>query len=209
MEKLKLLLDVDEVICFSGFLQLVNEFLGTKYNIDDFKNYYIEEEAVPKERMDEFNVFCRDKDQYANPQFLPGAIDAIMRLSEYYDIYLCSDCRNPFDLENSGRIFMCKFNLLFKTIPQDVIPAKNYILTGTKNIFKADVQVDDLLRNLDPEIELKILFPSYHNNNIADQELFDNNILRAGNDWKIGWDILEGQLTQYAMSKQPHILNKK
>ena len=54
MEKLKLLLDVDEVICFSCYLEFVNEFLGTRYTIDDFKTYYIDGEAIPEERMEEF-----------------------------------------------------------------------------------------------------------------------------------------------------------
>ena len=39
MNKKSILLDVDEVICFSGFLEAVNEFLNTSYVIDDFKVY--------------------------------------------------------------------------------------------------------------------------------------------------------------------------
>lgn len=209
MEKIKLLLDVDEVICFSGFLELVNEFLGTQYKIDDFSTYYIDEAAVPENRMGEFNAFSAGKDQYANPTFLPGAIEAITRLSEYYNIYLCSDCRNPFDLENSGRIFASKFNLLYKTIPQEIIPAKNYILTGTKNIFKADVQVDDLVGNLDENIPLRILFPSYHNKNVSDEELFEKGIIRAGKNWQTGWEELEKQLIEYAKTNKPYVLSKK
>ena len=42
MKKKKvLLLDVDEVIVFSGFLPLINEFLHTNYKIDDFTNLLI------------------------------------------------------------------------------------------------------------------------------------------------------------------------
>ena len=32
MKKKDLLLDVDEVICFSGYLEAVNDFLNTNYN---------------------------------------------------------------------------------------------------------------------------------------------------------------------------------
>ena len=35
--KKKILLDIDEVFCFSGYLELVNEFLNTNYTIDDFE----------------------------------------------------------------------------------------------------------------------------------------------------------------------------
>lgn len=201
MKKLKLLLDVDEVICFSGFLDLVNEFLGTNYEIDDFEDYYVDEVAIPKDKMKEFNKFCSTKNQYENPFFLPGSLEAITRLSEMYDIYICSDCRSPFDLENSGRIYTNKFDMLFKYIPQDVIPAKNYVFTGTKNIFKADAQVDDLLKNLDPIIEGKFLFPSYHNKNITNKELKDKGIVKTGNDWRNGWEVLEKELVEFYYAK--------
>jgi len=209
MSKLKLLLDVDEVICFSGFLDLVNQFLGTNYEIDDFTDYYIDESAIPKDQMEAFNMFINNKDQYENPVFLPGALEAIERLSKIYDIYICSDCRNPFDLANSGRLFLNKYNLLYQNIPQDIIPAKNYILTGTKNIFKADAQVDDLIKNLDPEIEGRFLFPSYHNKDVSPVELFEKGIVRAGYDWRTGWEILERQLMEFAKEKQGPVLTKK
>ena len=44
--KKKILLDIDEVFCFSGYLELVNEFLNTNYTIDDFTEYYIDEVAI-------------------------------------------------------------------------------------------------------------------------------------------------------------------
>ena len=37
IQKPNLLLDVDEVICFEGFLDAVNDFLGTTYQIDDLQ----------------------------------------------------------------------------------------------------------------------------------------------------------------------------
>ena len=109
-----------------------------------------------------------------------------------------SDCRNPFDLKNSGRIFKSKFELLYRLIPEDVIPVKNYIFTGAKNICVGDVQIDDLVSNLNPNIKVKILFPSYHNKKVSDEKLKKLGIIRAGYDylpesqrWVIGiayWD---------------------
>ena len=57
----KILLDVDEVICFSGFLEAVNDFMSTNYEIDDFTDYYIDEVVIPKERFNEFNGFVNDR----------------------------------------------------------------------------------------------------------------------------------------------------
>ena len=185
--KKKILLDIDEVFCFSGYLELVNEFLNTNYTIDDFTEYYIDEVAIPKDRKQEFYQFISTKDQYENPVLLPGTLETIKILSKYYDIYPCSDCCNPFDLKNSGRIFKSKFELLYRLIPEDVIPPKNYIFTGAKDICRADIQIDDLVSNLNPAIPIRILFPSYHNKNISNEELKEKGILRAGYDYHTGW----------------------
>ena len=84
--KKKILLDIDEVFCFSGYLELVNEFLNTNYIIDDFTEYYIDEVAISKDRKQEFYQFISTKDQYENPVLLPGTLETIKILSKYYDI---------------------------------------------------------------------------------------------------------------------------
>ena len=76
--KKKILLDIDEVFCFSGYLELVNEFLNTNYTIDDFTEYYIDEVAIPEDRKQEFYQFISTKDQYENPVLLPGTLESIM-----------------------------------------------------------------------------------------------------------------------------------
>lgn len=186
MNKKKLLLDVDEVICFTGFLPLINEFMNTNYVIDDFEDYYIDEVAIPKERFDEFNEFCKNRNLYENAHILPGAIETIKALNEVYDIYICSSCINPFDVKGSGRLFLYKYNFLMKVLP--FIKPEKYIFTSVKNMFIADIQIDDRLSNLNGNIETKILFPSYHNKYITDDELNTLGVIRAGIDWKKGWE---------------------
>ncbi len=185
MKKKVLLLDIDEVLCFCGFLEAVNEFLGTNYEIDDFTDYYIDEAVIPKERFEEFNRFMRNRNQYENVFILPGAIEAIKLLSEVYDIYPCTSCINPFDVEGSGKLFMDKYDLLRKYLP--FIDPSRFIFTSSKHMFKADVQIDDRLSNLDDNIETRILFPSYHNKDITDEELEKKGVIRAGYDWREGW----------------------
>lgn len=197
MQKLRLLLDVDEVICFSMYLEYINEFLETKYVMDDFTEYYLEESVIPRERMPEFNDFIKAKNLYEKPTMLPGAIEAIKRLSKYYDIFICSDCINPFAKEDSGIMYKNKYDFLYKTFPQEIIPCKNYIFTGAKDIFIADVQVDDLVRNFGSNVTKKFLFPSYHNKEVSEELLDKKGITRAGNDWQEGWHVLEKQLIDY------------
>lgn len=192
MKKKTILLDVDEVICFGGFLEAVNEFLGTNYVIDDFTDYYIDEVAIPKERMDEFNEFIRNRDMYKNPQLLPKAIEVIKKLNEEYDIYILSSCVNPFDIEGSGNLFMTKYNFLRNLLP--FINPKNFILTSAKHLFKADIQIDDVITNFSDDVNQKILFTSYHNKNITEEELKKAGVIRAGDDWRNAWSYIEKML---------------
>ena len=87
--KKSILLDVDEVICFPGFLQAINDFMGTDYVIDDFEDYYIDEVAIPKEIFDEFNNFINNINLYENAHVLPNAVPTIKLLNDYYNIYIC------------------------------------------------------------------------------------------------------------------------
>ena len=205
MDKKVLLLDVDEVICFSSFLPLVNEFLDTNYQIDDCSNYYIDEEFIPKDKMDEFNKFISTRNLYENATILPGAIEVIKLLNEYYDIYPLTSCINPFDIQNSGILFLNKYKFLLKNLP--FIDPRKYIFTESKDKVKGDIIIDDRLSNLRSNIRLKILFPSYHNKNISDEELTKNHVIRAGYDWRNGWLKTKEILMDYYYKKK--LLNYK
>lgn len=190
MEKKKdILLDVDEVICFSGFLEAINEFMGTNYVIDDFNDYYIDEVAIPKERFNTFNNYIRERNFYENAQILPNAIETIKLLNDLYNIYICSSCINPFDIDGSGKLFKNKYEFLREILP--FIKPENIIFTSSKHLIKADIQIDDRLSNLDNNIETRILFPSYHNKNITTEELVKKGVIRAGYDWREGWNEIE------------------
>lgn len=188
-KKKVLLLDIDEVFCFPSFLKAVNDFLGTNYVIDDFTEYYIDQEAIPKERFNEFNHFISNRNLYEDAEILPHAIETIEKLNEFYNIYICSSCINPFDLKNSGILFANKYDFLIDKLP--FIKPENFIFTNAKHLFRADVQIDDRLSNLEENIAIKILFPSYHNKNITDAELRKKGVIRAGYDWKEGWQEVE------------------
>lgn len=186
MNKKDLLLDVDEVICFSGYLEAVNDFLNTNYTIDDFDKYYIDAQVVPKEKISEFNEFVSKRNLYNYTSFLPGAIETIKKLNEKYNIYILSACINPFDLDNSGIQFKNKYDFLRKNLP--FINPRNFIFTSSKHMLKADIQIDDYIVNFDSDVKLKILFPAYHNKDLDENLLKEKNIIRAGYDWKTGWE---------------------
>ena len=184
-KKKSLLVDVEEVIFFGGFLQAVNDFLHTNFVIDDFKDYYIDSVAIPKERFDEFNQFVRERNMFENPQMLPYAIEMLKTLSEYYEIFLCTDSINPFDVDGSARNFVDKFKALQRIVP--FIDPKHYIFTSDKSLFNAYGQIDDRLDKMNNDVQVKILFPSYHNKEVTNEELEHMGACRSGYDWQDGW----------------------
>ena len=163
--KQSILLDVDEVITFSGFLPAANEFLGTNYQIDDIDDYYVDRLLIPKERLDEWRAFMDGRNFYENPDILPDAIEVIERLNRKYEIYICSACVNGLNIAGSGRMFANKYNFLIKYLP--FLNPEHFIFTSVKNLFKADIQIDDRMNNFDNDVKMKILFPSYHNKDVS------------------------------------------
>jgi 5'(3')-deoxyribonucleotidase len=145
--KKSILLDVDEVICFPGFLKACNDFLNTNYEIDDFDTYYLDEQIIPKDRWDEFISFLGKRNVYDDAVLLPDAFDVIKKLNDIYDIYICSSCINPFDINGSGCLFKNKYEYLVKELP--FLDPTKFIFTNSKHLIKADIQIDDRLNNLD------------------------------------------------------------
>ena len=88
---------------------------------------------------------------------------------------------------NSGHFYKHKYDFLINNFP--FIDPENFIFTGAKNIFKADIKIDDRLNNLKGEVTTKLLFDSYHNHDISDEELSQLNVKRVHN-WNEIADIL-------------------
>ena len=72
----------------------------------------------------------------------------------------------------------------------DFLDPEKIIFTNSKNIFKADVQIDDRLPNLQGDVKIKLLFDAYHNRKISDEELIKNKVIRVKS-----WDEIEEILT--------------
>ena len=184
-----LLIDVDEVITFSDILDAINEFMNTDYSIDDFNTYFIDREVIPQDKILEYNNYLVSRGFYKKPKVLPNAVEVIKDLNEIYDVYICSSCINLIDVNSSGAIFKDKFDFLVNLLP--FINPKHFIFTSSKHLIKADIIIDDLIDNLKNDIELKILFPSYHNKETSNEELDKFGIIRAGYDWQNGWEEIK------------------
>ncbi len=178
----KILIDVDEVICHAGFLPLINEFLGTNYKLDEFKNYYIDDDVFSSTEIKKsFFDFYVKQDGYKNAELLDDAYEVLLHLNKSYDIYVCSAFVMDGYEELSGKFIMDKYNFLISKLP--FLDPKKFIFTGAKNFFKGDIQIDDRLSNLKGDIPLKFMFTSYHNKNITNNELEHFNVIKV-NGWK-------------------------
>ena len=56
MNRKRLMIDMDDVICNNGFLYMINKFLGSNYTYDDFKDFYMQDIILDKD--DFFEWFC-------------------------------------------------------------------------------------------------------------------------------------------------------
>lgn len=179
--KKKILIDVDDCICENNFIDEINEFLGTKYKINDFTEFYMDYVIGSEEKKKEFYNQMKDKNLYNHARIFPNAVSVLKKLNEVYDVYICSSCVWRGIEKDSGVFFKQKFDFLVKNFP--FLDPNKFIFTSAKNILKADIQIDDRHENMRGQTKMKIMFTAFHNRNIADSELKKLNIIRV-NSWK-------------------------
>ena len=182
--KKKLLLDVDDVICVPDYLYLTNKYLNTNYTFDNINTYYMEDLIDDQELKDGLNKLFLTSNMYEHATLKENALEIIKELSLIYDIYICSAAvpRNFKELAGNG--FKNKYDYLIKTLP--FLDPRKFIFTNEKSMIKADIQIDDKITNLQGDALLKLLFTSYHNKNISQDELDKDNIIRVDNWEEIG-----------------------
>ena len=172
MKKKSIMIDMDEVMCEGGFLFLINRFLGTTYQKEYFKDFYMQE-IIPSELRDEFfNSFLPSYNIYDYCYILPGAIEVIEKLCGYYDVLVGTDYLIPEIKEKCGNNAANKHNFLTKYFP--FIDQYNYVFSGNKRIIATDIRIDDKLKNLTDTVydaQIKLLFSAYHNMDLRDEEL--------------------------------------
>ena len=187
MQRKTILIDVDEVICNSALIDILNDFLKTNYKLDDFKEYYMDG-VVPEDRKEEFYNLLAKTDCYQNAHMIDGAIETIEELSKHYEILICSSCVMFYNMQGSGIYFKHKYDFLLRTFP--FLDPHKFILTGYKNCLVADVQIDDRLDNLySKNVKTKLLMTAYHNKEISNNDLKKNGVIRV-NSWAEIKDLL-------------------
>lgn len=183
-----LMIDMDDVMVYGRFFDLVKKFTGKNIALEDVKTYYLQD--LIEQDVEKFWEEIQDENFYENSELIEDCYEVIKELNDHYDIYIVTAYIWRHHIDISGKNLNNKYNFLREKLP--FIDSKKYIFTTNKNILKFDIKIDDRPSNLEGASR-KILFTAWHNKNLLDEELAKDNIIRA-NTWNdIKSILLEGE----------------
>lgn len=186
MEKKIVMIDQDEVICEGGFLHAINEFLGTNYIKEDFKDFYMQEVIPENLRRTFFYEFLIKQNLYDSKYcvLMPHAQETIsnLDLSGEYMPFITTDYIVPEIKFECGYNLENKFKFL---VINHILEPYRYIFTGDKKIIAAHIRIDDKLHNLINAIfkpKMRLMYTAYHNTTLTDEYLKSYETERV-NEW--------------------------
>lgn len=184
----KIMIDMDNVITDAGFIQKVNEFLGTNYKLEEQEDFILQN-LVPKEKKDDYWKFMKKNNFYElEYPLIDGAYEALEKINKKYELYIVTAYlyidSNP---DISGDNLKNKYYYLQAKLP--FIKPQQYMFIENKNIINWDIAIDDRINNL-KSADKKILMTAWHNKKITDKELNEQGIVRV-NSWSEIEKILE------------------
>lgn len=157
-----LMIDMDDVITIGNFNKYIEEFMGIKINMDEITNYYYVQDLV-ESKKDEFWKYVENKDLYKGAPLFEDCYDVLKKLNDKYDIYIVTSYLWTDGIDISGKNLGYKYYYLKEMLP--FIDPSKYIFTTNKKLLKFDIKIDDKYENLENS-DMKILYNSWHNNNI-------------------------------------------
>lgn len=176
----KLMIDMDVTITCDGIIDIVNEYLQTNYTSKDAKDYYVQS-LIPKDKLHEFNKFFYERNLYHYTKLTPDAVEVLKYLNDKYDVYILTAYQLRNENDGAENHLKNKYQYLRETFP--FLDTKKFIFTCDKSVVKGDIVVDDVITNLYSSYKQKILFSSYHNQDISEEELSAKGIIRVSS-WK-------------------------
>lgn len=173
----RLLVDLDDVLAIDHYLSRLNDFLGTNYTYNDINSYYVED-VLTKEQLIKYREYAKTHDVYNYAEIAKYSREALMELMIEYEIYICSSFYSEMDKKIFPYSLPAKCDFLMKNYP--FLTSKNFMFLNDKSMLDVDVRIDDKLENLKGN-GIKLLYSAYHNKDISDLTLRDENIIRVDN----------------------------
>jgi len=163
---MRIAIDMDEVLAdpISKFIRLYNRDFGVPLDtiLDPGNEIY---HHVPEHINHKWLDYINEKGFFRDLPVIEGSVEALKKLQENNDVYIVSaavEFRNS--LED-------KMDWLEENFP--FISWQNIVFCGNK-IIKADVLIDDRIKNFADFDGRKLLFSSPHNMLITNYERVDN-----------------------------------
>lgn len=184
------MIDLDETIVSGGYIEALNEYLGTNYQVGDIKEYYVSDILSPEENSKYLDYFYEHVNIYEKSHPIPHALEVIDELKEKFDIYICTaffDKRKP---EASAIMAVHKYHWILKNMPY--INPRKILLTSAKELVMCDIKIDDKVSNLKRGYgKIKLLLSQKHNEDYTKEELESLGIRRVNNWLEIRKILLE------------------
>ncbi len=184
------LLDVDDCIFPTSeiLLKHVNIFLGTDYNTDNFKEYYVQQ--LLGDKTVEFFEYFKSISLYRDTKLIEGSYDVLEALSKDAGIKICPCSAFVWNgaMDLSGYQLKEKYETLLDRFP--FINPHNHIYTSQKLLIPAWCRIDDRLDNLCVNTEINLLKDMYHNEYLSQEELTNKNAVRVRTWTEIGNRLL-------------------
>lgn len=178
MNKKTIMLDMDDVITIHGLSNLIEKFLGKKLEETNNTTYYRQD--LLGDKKEDFFKFFVTQNLYDNVDIVANCKEVLEEICKYYDVYITTDYIWRDVPDYAGDNMRNKFNFLNENFP--FLDRKKYVFTGSKNIVKCDIRIDDKIENLIGDDSEKYLFTAYHNKTISKEELDKLGIVRV-NSW--------------------------
>lgn len=135
-KRIKVILDCDDVLyeCNRIAVEKLNEELGTKYKIEDIKEW-----GLTGTTIDERLKYYDDPDFIENLPLIKGAKEFVHKLSKKAEIFICTSVRPNCASKRLASIT--------ENFPE--IKVSNIMIGGRKDMLVADFMLDDCILNLE------------------------------------------------------------
>lgn len=180
------MVDMDNVITDGIFTEFLEDFLGEKIDVHSSKVYFRQE--LIKGSEDEFREIYQYRNLYEKAPLLEGCYEVLEKLNKKYDVYIVTSYIWGKDIIDASSNLKNKYEYLKEQLP--FIEPSKYIFTQNKDIMNFDIRIDDRLSGLG-NAKIKLLFNSWSNNTISEEELKEKNIIRVNGWYDIEKILLE------------------
>lgn len=172
----KMMIDVDDVVTYSRFFDLICEFLNKEIDIETVNMYYLQN--LLGDKKDAFWYWVQDINFYKGVPLIEGVYETLDKYKNDIDFYFSSAFVWDGIVDVSGKCLRDKYEYLKENLP--MIPTDRYIFINHKDLLTFDVRLDDRMSNL-TQGDLLMLYSAWHNRSIDKQELENKGIIRVEN----------------------------